>query len=98
MTIVANTPVRARPLYRDTIDWPRLYAEGFRVDLGGGALVEAVGLLAPFTDTRECIVLLVPCPKALTAQVSEALVHGAALARATGGLWEWLTRIRGAAP
>jgi hypothetical protein len=72
-------------LARDEVPWRRLYHEGFRIDLGG-ELPEGVVFVAPFTETRECVVLMIPCPAELVERVRSALLLGATTVRSAGGL------------
>lgn len=80
--MATSDPVRAA---RDTTDWPALYREGMRVELGG-ELSEAVMLVAPYSRERELLVVMVPVPHAMVRTLRTLLAHGAQLVRAAGGL------------
>lgn len=76
----------AARLARDETDWARLYREGLRVHAGAS---EASAFVVPFEPDRDLVVVLVPCPKSMTAPVRESLRAAASLAHG-GGLWSWL--------
>lgn len=78
------------PLARASIDWPQLYREGFRLQLGAGELPEVSSFVVPFESGRDLIVLLVPCRRQLTVHGRALLLQGAGLARNGLGLWTWL--------
>ena len=90
-----DRPLRAVPVRRqrprDAVDWRAVYAEALRVKLGGGR-PEAATFVVPFEESRDLMVLMVPCPRRIVRQVRGVLERVANVVDGAGGLLAFLGR------
>jgi hypothetical protein len=85
----ARTPLggeRARRGARDRVDWRAVYRDAVRVGIRGGQPHEAATFVVPFDESRELVVVMVPCPRTAVRRLRGALEVASDVIRGTGGL------------